>query len=79
VPFASTAAERTTVGDSRQSLTERYPTRAAFVAARTAAATDLKARRLILDNDVTNYTAIANKTITVGPNSNYSGSYAYSW
>jgi len=79
VPFASTAAERTTAGDSRQSLTERYPTRAAFVAARTAAATDLKNRRLILENDVANYTAIADKTVTVGPNSNYSGSYAYSW
>jgi len=34
---------------------------------------------LILENDVTNYTNIANKTVAVGTNSNYSGSYAYSW
>jgi hypothetical protein len=79
VPFADTAAARATNGDSRQSLTERYPTRSDFVAQRTAAAAALKARRLILDNDATNYTTIANKTVAVGTNANYSGSYAYSW
>lgn len=79
VPFANTAAARTANGDSRQSLAKRYPTRSDFVAQRTAAAADLKAKRLILDNDATNYTTNANKAVAVGANSNYSGSYAYSW
>lgn len=78
VPFASTAAMRAAVGDTRSSLSERYPTQADFVAKRAAAAAALKAKRLILDADATNYSTIAAKAITVTKNPYYSGSYAYS-
>jgi hypothetical protein len=51
VPFAKDDASKVT-GDSRPSITALYVTKAAFVAARTKAANDLKARRLLLDNEM---------------------------
>ena len=77
VPFANNVASKDP-GDSRKALTELYATQAAFVAARANAAADLKARRLILDADATNYSTNAAKAITVTKNPYYSGSYAYS-
>jgi len=77
VPFANNVASKAP-GDSRKALTELYATQAAFVAARANAAADLKARRLILDADATNYSTNAAKAITVTKNPYYSGSYEYS-
>jgi hypothetical protein len=51
VPFFRTLAERQAAGDPRPSLQERYPTHAHYVAAVTAAANSLVARRLLLPED----------------------------
>jgi len=77
VPFAKDDATKV-AGDSRPSITTLYGTKAAFVAARTAAATALKARRLLLDGDAAAYTTNAGKAITVAPNPYYPGAYSYS-
>ena len=77
VPFAKDDASKA-AGDSRPSITALYGTKAAFVAARTKAANDLRARRLLLDNDVAAYVANAAKPITVAPNPYYPGAYSYS-
>lgn len=77
VPFAKDDASKA-VGDARPSITALYGTKAAFVAARTAAANALKARRLLLDADVAAYGTNAAKAITVAPNPYYPGAYSYS-
>ena len=77
VPFAKDDTTKV-AGDSRPSITTLYGTKAAFVAARTAAATALKARRLLLDADAAAYTTNAGKAITVAPNPYYPGAYSYS-
>jgi len=55
IPFAKTKAERTANDDPRPSLEERYPTHEAYENAARAAANDLKAQRLPLDEDVQAY------------------------
>jgi hypothetical protein len=55
VDFAQTRAERIARGDPRLSIEERYPTHDAYVTAVTRAAEDLRAQRLLLDQDVANY------------------------
>jgi hypothetical protein len=55
VDFAQTRAERISRGDPRLSVEERYPTHDAYVSAVTRAAEDLRAQRLLLDQDVANY------------------------
>jgi hypothetical protein len=51
VPFAPTRAERLAAGDPRPSVEERYPTRAAYVAAMREAAARLVAARFLLAED----------------------------
>jgi Alpha/beta hydrolase domain len=62
-PYAKTQAQRLASGDPRLSLTERYGTQAGYVAAVTAAANDLVARRFMLQADAT--AAIAAATANV--------------
>ena len=50
-PFAKTAAQRAGTTDPRLSLQERYTDQAGYVAAVTAAANDLVARRFMLRAD----------------------------
>ena len=50
-PYAKTTAGRIAAGDPRPSLEERYGTQAGYVAAVTQAATDLVARRFMLQVD----------------------------
>jgi hypothetical protein len=52
VPFATTEAERAQSGDPRQSLQERYPSRADYVARVREAALGLKEQGFALDEDV---------------------------
>jgi hypothetical protein len=52
LPFARTRAERAQRGDSRPSVEERYPSRAAYLAAARAAAQRLVAERFMLEEDV---------------------------
>jgi hypothetical protein len=52
IGFAKTKAERLAAGDPRLSLEERYADHAAYVSLVTRAAEDLKAQRLLLDEDV---------------------------
>ena len=52
VPFATTEAERVARGDPRQSLEERYPSRANYVDKVRQAALDLKEQGFMLDDDV---------------------------
>jgi hypothetical protein len=59
IAFAKTKAERLAAGDPRPSLEERYADHAAYVALVTRAAADLKAQRLLLDEDVAAYIAAA--------------------
>lgn len=51
IPFAPDRAAREALGDPRPSLAERYPTRAAYVAAVRAAAAELVAARHLLQAD----------------------------
>jgi hypothetical protein len=51
IPFAATRAERMAAGDPRLSLEERYPDKAAYVAAFEAAAAGLVRQRLLLPGD----------------------------
>lgn len=60
IPFAKTLAERTTTGDPRKSLAERYLTHQIYVDMVTAAANALKTDRFLLDDDVAAYIAAAN-------------------
>jgi hypothetical protein len=76
VPFAVDQATRTTIGDPRLSLTERYGTHAAYAAAVAAAAAQLQAERFLLPLDVQTYITNAQKTITVTGNPIY-GSYTW--
>jgi Alpha/beta hydrolase domain len=52
LPFARTRGEREQRGDPRPSVEERYPSRAAYVAAVRAAAQRLVAERFMLEEDV---------------------------
>ncbi|HKV54611.1 MAG TPA: alpha/beta hydrolase domain-containing protein [Candidatus Binataceae bacterium] len=58
-PFAATKQERLASGDPRPSLEERYPTGEAYVTAIARAADDLKAKRLLLAEDVERIVAAA--------------------
>ena len=51
IPFAATKAERDAAGDPRPSLEERYPDKAAYVAALRAASDKLVAARMMLAED----------------------------
>ena len=51
IPFARTLADRMVTGDPRLSLTERYGTHAAYVAAVTAAADSIMAQGFLLQAD----------------------------
>jgi hypothetical protein len=64
-PFAKTSAERSGSGDPRPSLQERYTDQAGYVAAVTAAANDLVARRFLLqvDADAAIAKAVANPVL----------------
>ena len=55
VDFAPTRADRLSSSDPRLSLEERYPTHESYVNAVTRAAEDLRAQRLLLDQDVARY------------------------
>jgi Alpha/beta hydrolase domain len=52
IAFAKTKAERLVAGDPRPSLEERYADHATYVGLVTRAAQDLKAQRLLLEEDV---------------------------
>ena len=52
IPFAETPSERAATGDPRASILERYPDKAAYVAAIVAAARELVAQGLMLEEDV---------------------------
>lgn len=76
IVFAPTAAARTAAGDPRLSLDERYTNHAGLVAARTAAANALLAKRLLLQADVNAYIAAAALPITIVSSPTY-GSYTW--
>jgi Alpha/beta hydrolase domain len=76
VPFALDQATRTTIGDPRLSLTERYGTHAAYASAVAAAATALQAKRFLLPMDVQTYITNALLPITVTANPIYG---TYTW
>jgi hypothetical protein len=59
INFAKTKADRTKSGDPRPSLEERYADHADYVAKVTSVAQELKAQRLLLDEDVAAYIAAA--------------------
>jgi Alpha/beta hydrolase domain len=52
IPFPESPQEREATGDPRQSIMERYPDKTAYVAAITAAARELVAQELMLEEDV---------------------------
>src|ERR1700722_10767 len=52
IPFAETPTEREATGDPRPSILERYPDKAVYVAAIVAAARELVAQGLMLEEDV---------------------------
>jgi len=52
IPFSETLSERVATGDPRASILERYPDKAAYVGAIIAAARELVAQGLMLDEDV---------------------------
>ena len=52
IPFPESPQERAATGDPRLSSLERYPDKAAYVAAITAAARELVAQGLMLEEDV---------------------------
>jgi hypothetical protein len=59
IAFAKTKVERTAAGDPRLSLEERYPDHAAYVSAVTRVVQELKAQRLLLDEDAAAYLSAA--------------------
>lgn len=76
IVFAPTATARSAIGDTRLSLDERYGSHAGLVAARTAAANGLLARRLLLAADVTDYATAAAVPISIVSSPTY-GSYVW--
>ncbi len=62
IPFEKTQAERLAKGDPRLSLEERYGDKATYVQQVTAAAIDLVARGLMLEEDIARETAKAQRT-----------------
>jgi hypothetical protein len=76
VPFAPDQTTRTTIGDPRLSLTERYGTHAAYASAVAASSASLQAQRFLLPMDVTTYITNAQKPITVTGNPIYG---TYTW
>ena len=76
IVFAPTAAARNAIGDPRLSLDERYGNHAGLVAARTAAANALLAKRLLLPADVAIYISAAAAPITIVSSPTY-GSYVW--
>ncbi len=62
IPFAKSAAERLEKSDPRRSLDERYPDRAAYVAAVERVVAALLAQRLLLPEDAAGYLAQARGT-----------------
>jgi Alpha/beta hydrolase domain len=65
IDFPKTVAERTASGDPRLSIEERYPTHEAYVDAVTRSTQELRAQRLLLDQDVEAYIRAAELS-TVG-------------
>jgi len=61
IPFAATAGDRAASGDPRASIDERYTGQADYVAKVTAAAQSLVQQGLMLDEDVTWWTARAQR------------------
>ncbi len=59
IPFPESPQERQMTGDPRRSILERYPDKAAYVAAITAAARELVAQGLMLEEDVARCAAAA--------------------
>jgi hypothetical protein len=59
IPFPESPQERAMTGDPRLSILERYPDKAAYVAAITAAARELVEQGLMLEEDVERCTAAA--------------------
>jgi hypothetical protein len=59
IPFPDSPQERAATGDPRPSILERYPDKAAYVAAITAAARELVAQGLMLEEDVERCAAAA--------------------
>ena len=59
IPFPETPEERAETRDPRKSVLERYPDKAAYVAAIVAAARELVAQRLMLEEDVERCAAAA--------------------
>ena len=59
IPFPESPEERAATGDPRRSILERYPDWAAYVAAITAAARELVAQGLMLEEDVERCAAAA--------------------
>ena len=76
IVFAPTAAARSAIGDPRLSLDERYGNHAGLVAARSAAANALLAKRLLLPADVATYVNAAAAPITIVSSPTY-GSYVW--
>lgn len=62
IPFAKTVAERKKSGDPRISLEERYPDNVRYVDAVRKAANELYNERLLIDEDIERYVAIAEKS-----------------
>ncbi len=60
-PFAATKAEREAAGDARPSIEERYPDKAAYVAAIRQASESLVAQRLMLREDADRVAAEAER------------------
>ena len=68
IPFAATEAEREAVGDARLSLAERYPDKAAYVAAIRAATERLVQARFLLAEDAATLNARAERDgVRAGP------------
>jgi hypothetical protein len=59
IPFPDSPQERESTGDPRRSVLERYPDKAAYLAAITAAARELVAQGLMLEEDVERCAAAA--------------------
>jgi hypothetical protein len=59
IPFPDSPQERQMTGDPRRSILERYPDKAAYVAAIIAAARELVAQGLMLEEDVERCAAAA--------------------
>jgi hypothetical protein len=67
IPLPVTTAQRTASGDPRQSLEQRYGTKAGYVAAVTAAANVLRERRLLLPADADAYISNAQASSVLAP------------